>query len=359
MKKKEKEPVEVPKKRKKRVSKKKKVFRLVLKLLIGFFVVVFAICLFFYFQYKPNYNPIWGVNFSHKHAQYLGLDWKKAYLDVLDDLNVKYVRIMVYWTLSEKDRDSFDFSDYEWMLDQAHRRNVKVIAVVGRKQPRWPECHVPEWAKDMSAYEQRQELFAYMKKTVESLRSYPALEIWQVENEPIFGFGPNCSKLSVKELRQEVDFVRQLDPNAPILVTDSGEFGRWLPTASAGASYFGSTMYMTVHSPKWGYFTYPLSPLFFKLKAGMLNTFRKPQKLFGVELQAEPWFDTDVLQTDIPRAKELLSSEQMKKNIDFARKTGFERHYLWGAEWWIWMKEKHNDPSYYEVAKETFKENKK
>jgi len=33
-----------------------------------------------------------------------------------------------------------------------------------------------------------------------------------------------------------------------------------------------------------------------------------------------------------------MNLEQFKKNIEFAQKTGFDTIYLWGAEWWHWLK---------------------
>ena len=34
---------------------------------------------------EPAKEVIWGVNFSQKQAQNLGLDWKETYLALLDD----------------------------------------------------------------------------------------------------------------------------------------------------------------------------------------------------------------------------------------------------------------------------------
>ena len=42
--------------------------------------------------------------------------------------------------------------------------------------------------------------------------------------------------------------------------------------------------------------------------------------------------------------------EKMKENIDFAEKTSFDEIYLWGVEWWYFMKQKGN-PQYWEYAK--------
>jgi hypothetical protein len=38
-----------------------------------------------------------------------------------------------------------------------------------------------------------------------------------------------------------------------------------------------------------------------------------------------------------------MNLEQFRENIEFARKTGLDTFYLWGAEWWYWLKEKQNN----------------
>ena len=42
---------------------------------------------------------IFGVTFSQPQAEYLGLDWKKTYLDMLDNLKV---RVCVCWLIGQK-----------------------------------------------------------------------------------------------------------------------------------------------------------------------------------------------------------------------------------------------------------------
>jgi len=49
-----------------------------------------------------------------------------------------------------------------------------------------------------------------------------------------------------------------------------------------------------------------------------------------------------------------MNPEQFKKMVGFASGTGFDEFYLWGTEWWYWMKEKHNDPRIWDIAKILF-----
>jgi hypothetical protein len=44
----------------------------------------------------------WGVNYSVKQTDFLGLDSRQTYLALLDDLKVKKIKISVHWDLLEK-----------------------------------------------------------------------------------------------------------------------------------------------------------------------------------------------------------------------------------------------------------------
>ncbi|MBU4205155.1 hypothetical protein KKH26_03220 [Patescibacteria group bacterium] len=46
----------------------------------------------------PKRNELkYGVTFSQKQAMALGLDWKKTYIAMLDELGVKKLRLSAYW----------------------------------------------------------------------------------------------------------------------------------------------------------------------------------------------------------------------------------------------------------------------
>ena len=71
--------------------------------------------------------PAYGVTFSTLYAQELGLDWKAAYLATLDDLGIRHFRIPVYWRAEEKTQGVYDWSDVDWMLEEAAKRELKEI----------------------------------------------------------------------------------------------------------------------------------------------------------------------------------------------------------------------------------------
>src|SRR5690242_13249 len=120
-------------------------------------------------------HPGYGVTFSTQYAKSLGLDWKQAFLATLDDLKVRKFRIPVYWDDVEAQRGREDWSEVDWMLQQASARGADVILAIGRKTPRWPECHVPGWAQAMDEQRQRQEVLRFLKDEVEHFKGAPAV----------------------------------------------------------------------------------------------------------------------------------------------------------------------------------------
>lgn len=316
-------------------------------------VALIVACAFFYLQFQPAEKVNWGVTFSHRYAEYLGLDWKTVYLDMLNDLKPERIRIMAYWEDIEPQPEQYDFSIAAQMLAEAEKRNIDVILVLGHKQPRWPECHHPDWYNDLSSEEKDQAILRMVKNAANYYKQFDSLKIWQVENEALFSFGDNCPQTPIELVKQEIDIVRSID-SRPILLSDSGEFGRWLPTASLKPDIFGSTMYRVVHNPKVGHFKYPLPSAFFRVKAGVLQTFRPVDKIVGVELQAEPWFADDMFQVPLNTQFALMNPVIFKEYTEYAEKVGFEDNYLWGVEWWYWLANKHGDWGMWEEARKLF-----
>src|SRR3989344_8005543 len=126
----------------------KKTFFIILILFSVFFV-------YFFVGVSPKAESIeWGVNFSQHHSQAMGLDWQENYLALMDDLNVKSIKVSARWDSMEPGDGEYFFEDLDWQVKEAQKRGVKILLVIGMKTPRWPECHIPTWAQDF----ERQEL---------------------------------------------------------------------------------------------------------------------------------------------------------------------------------------------------------
>jgi len=297
--------------------------------------------LFFWYRAslpRSHAAPAFGVTFSAKYARELGLDWRAAYLATLDDLGVRHLRIPIYWDEAEPERGRYAWDDIDWMLDEAGKRGAGVTLAVGRKTPRWPECHVPGWAAALDEERQQERVLAFLEAEVLRYRAHPAVKVWQVENEPLFHFG-RCPPPDREFLKREILLVRGLDTR-PIMVTDSGELSTWIRTASLG-DVLGISMYRLVWNKYLGELYWPVSPLYYTDRINLLSPVVK--KVIVSELQAEPWFRLPVAETPLDEQFAQMDPERLRGNVEFAVSTGASEIYLWGVEWWYWLKTQGHD----------------
>lgn len=328
----------------------KKILKRILLILL-FLILIFLGYLFI--GSAPQAEKItWGVNFSQKHAKDLGLDWKETFLSLLDDLGARNFKIAAHWDLIEPEEEKFTFNDLDWQIKESGKRNAKVFLVIGMKTTRWPECHIPDWAINLKKSEQQEKILRMLEKIVLRYKDSPSIWAWQIENEPFFPFGV-CPWVDKKFLKKEINLVKSLDPQRSIIEADSGEGSFWINAARFG-DIPSTTMYKKVYFRQIKmYIEYPLPPVFYWRKAQIIKFLFRKKVIVG-ELQAEPF--GPVLLYDLPLAEQekTMNLERFKKNIEFATKTGFDTFYLWGSEWWFWMKTRQNRPEIWEEAKKLF-----
>jgi hypothetical protein len=316
-----------------------------------------AIGLLVYFNLpvsQTNNNAQLGATFSARYAHDIGLDWKENFTAILDDLQVKKIRIPVYWDLVEPEKGKYNFSDLDWQIAEAQKRNAQIILVVGQKVPRWPECFIPVWMQNDSG-QKKAELLKFIYTVVERYKSEPAVKYWQVENEPFLDFGI-CPDLDPALLDSEIALVKNADPSRKIIVTDSGELSLWYQAASR-ADIFGTTMYRTIWKKGLGYFDYPIGPRFFQFKHWIIKTFAKQNQAIVIELQGEPWISGWTTDMALSEQFKSMNPEKLRDNVEFAKKVGFPEIYVWGAEWWYWLKVQKDHPELWEEAKMLFNQN--
>ncbi|NCP58564.1 hypothetical protein AUJ30_02145 [Candidatus Wolfebacteria bacterium CG1_02_39_135] len=307
---------------------------------------------------NPNRNIEWNVTFSAKFSRQLGLDWQKNYEAILNELKPKKVRLVIYWDQTEKERGGFDFSETDWLLEKSREYKTSVILTLGMKVPRWPECHTPEWTQNLTPDEKEEALRQYLKTVVSRYKDNLIIEMWQIENEPFLLFG-ECPGRSKDFFEKEISTVKSIDSKRPVVSTDSGEFGLWYKAAKEG-DIFGTTMYRKVYTkllgPFLGNIEYPIGPEYFRLKEKivrfLINDYNK--RFIVIELQGEPWSPTELQDRTYEDQMELFSFDYFTDTIKYAKETGFDEYYLWGSEWWYWLKEKHNDSRFWDYAKTIF-----
>lgn len=323
------------------------------KIIILIFLFAAGLIIFLSAGISNGEKMSFGATFSKPFAQFMGLDWKETYLAVLDDLGVKKLRLMSYWTEIESSKGVYLFADLDWQIETAQNRGAEMIVVLGQKQPRWPECHIPDWAGKLSKEERQKEANEFIKKVIERYKDKKNITAWQVENEPYFDFG-ECPDMESDYLDQEIALVRSLD-NRPIIVTDSGEFGYWY-SAARSADILGTTLYRIVWNKSIGYIKYPIPSSFYRMKAELIRRLTGVKKVIIAELQGEAWGTAMPNEMALDEQYKSMDPEKFRAIVKYAQATGFSESYFWGAEWWYWLKKVKGDDRMWQEAKKIFEE---
>ncbi|PJE50702.1 MAG: hypothetical protein COV29_03130 [Candidatus Yanofskybacteria bacterium CG10_big_fil_rev_8_21_14_0_10_36_16] len=328
--------------------------------LLSLIIVLFFALILLSLSHIPDKSELkYGVSFSKFHSDELGLDWKETYLAILDDLGVKRLRLSAHWPMVEPKMGEYNFEELDYQIAEAEKRDVEVIFAVGRRLPGWPECHDPDWAKELSQEEKNNRILSYIKETVSRYKDSSAIKIWQVENEPFLGFfgRSHCGEFDDDFLDKEINLVKQLDTTRPVLITDSGEFGKWWQAHNEG-DHFGTSMYLYVwwrNKYIGGPIRYPITPAFFRIKHNFIKLFNEDKPAMVIELSAEPWLLQPIVETPLDVQLDRMGIDKFNEIIEFSNRTGFNTFYLWGAEWWYYLKKHENYPEHWARAQELFR----
>ncbi len=301
----------------------------------------------------PAENITWGATFGHSQAIDLGLDWKEAYLALLDDAKVRNFRIPIYWDELEREEGVYDFSNWDWQLQELEERGGTAFLAIGFKLPRWPECRFPSHLQDVEREQWEMKLFKMLRVVVTHYIDNPVVWAWQVENEPLLDFGV-CPQKDGGLLDKEVELVRKLDPSRPIIITDTGENSTWIE-AGERADIIGSTLFRIIHDPTLGFVRYPYPSVMYARKRIWANFVFGKDVIF-TEAQAEPWVTSPPISShSLEDQYYSMSPEQLSENIQYFRDTGFDTIYLWGSEWWYWTKKTAEVDEIWDIVKEVFR----
>ncbi len=330
-----------------------KFFKKYKKISIAVLVLVVIIAGFSVWSYIGDKKALqremdWGITYSAPYMERLGFDSREAYIKILDELGVDNLRLPVYWSRVESEQGDFYFDEVDTQVEEASKRGVDISLVVGRRVPRWPECWDPYWLSDLEKEKQDERILNLIENTVNHFKDREAIKYWQVENEPFLDSFGECPPSDEEFLKKEIDLVRSLD-DRPIIITESGELSSWI-AGSDLSDILGVSLYRVVWNETVGYFEWFLPPSFYRLKAYLAG--RTPDEIFNTELQAEPWAPLGMVwRTPVKEQYKSMDLEQFRENVDFARRTGFQKTYLWGAEWWYFMKERRGVSDFWDEAK--------
>jgi hypothetical protein len=293
-------------------------------------------------------DPEIGVSFSTKQTDALGLDWRATYRALLDDMGIRHFRLMSYWDIVEPKPGQYDFSQLDEQIEMARRRGADVSLAIGLRQPRWPECHQPEWAGKLDDASWQDALLDYLQTTVRRYEQDPTVISWQLENEYYNERFADCRQSTASRLQTEFALVRT-NSSKPIWMTVSDRHG-WALTLPP-ADRHGLSVYRRVYSTGFytGYVTVPTPIWYERLQAKAIDA-ATGRPAFIAELQLEPWPPTTIPQASRAEQDRSMSLQQIRANLRFAREIGVHDIYLWGGEWWYW-RELRGDPSVWDTVK--------
>lgn len=326
--------------------------KIVFRIILGLLLLLCALAVFVVLPILPSINEEakLGVTFSPRAAEFLGLDWKDAFMATLNDLQPDTIRIPIYWNVLEPNKDDYHWEDFDYQLDAIKQTNTQIILAIGHKLPRWPECHLPEWiANESNEEEIEAELYAMVEDVVIRYKDHPNLVAYQVQNEVLFDFG-DCPEWSGKRSRLKglIERVKEIDRDTKVTTSDSGELSLWLRTSTLPIDALNVSLYRAVYNEKHDYFYWPVNPYYYKLHALFVKPF--VSELIISELQLEPWGPTSVEALDQEEIYKSITPIEMINRVDFAKRTGASTILGWGVEWWYYMKEVRNDSDFWNTA---------
>lgn len=311
-----------------------------------------------YIHKHADQPTVIGTTFVPRYARYFGLDPQKTLNAIINDAGIRDIRLVSYWESIEKTPGEYDFSELDWQMAMAEENNVRVSLAIGLRQPRWPECHMPDWARDQPMSEWAPKLKVVMGKVIDRYKDSPALVSYQLENEFFLKAFGNCPDFTRERLVDEYNFVKAKDPDTPVIITRSNN-AVGIPVNAPTPDKYGVSVYKRVWDKTITkrYFEYPFPPWFYGFLAGAQEITQGKDMIIH-ELQAEPWVPSgyDLRQTSIEEQDKSMNAERLAARIEYGKGTGMKEMYLWGAEWWYWRKVTLNDPSLWDTVKSSVQE---
>ncbi len=335
-----------------RTSKITIVFGLVIGLLISS-----SYGLAYWYQQKHKNEPlVLGATFTANYARYFDLEPKEVLSAMINDLGIRRFRLVSYWDIHEPEENKYDFSELDWQFDMIEQAGGEVALSLGLRQPRWPECHAPKWAMQKPISEWSEDLLEYTAKTVNRYKNRPSLAEYQLENEYFLKVFGDCPDHSRERLVKEFNFIKQLDPNTPLIVNRSNNAIPSWPVGQPRADKVGATIYKRVWDKTITKrnFEYPLPPWFYSfLAAGTELTTGRDSIIH--ELQMESWLPEnkpyDMRDAPLSELYKTFSPEMVEGRIKYAVDSGIRTIDLWGVEWWCQLKTKRNAPEMWSNTK--------
>jgi hypothetical protein len=338
---------------------------------------------------EPLGNPEFGINYSCNQAEYLLLEdpalgpagyvsddrpgraqWCADTLGtILRESGARFVRISVEWSQVEPSEGVYDFTLIDALLAEADRDGAKVLLGLGVKGQRHPEFYIPDWVMDGADLAQAEvisddpylhdQALAMVRAVVAHVKDAPAIDSWNADNEPyVSSLRGQDWTLSRAFVEEEANAIHTGDPQGrPVVINHAQHFvfdRRW-QVALADADVLAASLYPSRNYDIFGHQVVvpileigPLAPNY----AYQARSAHDEGKQYWItEMQAEPWVDDDIRLVTPANPSPNLPPDKFEQNIDYARRTGADRVYLWGSEWWLYEQVKFGDSTWMDLAR--------
>lgn len=289
-----------------------------------------------------------GINIHLAGIRHFGLDEKKT-VETLLSLPYQHVRIPIPLDEISPQKDTWDFSKRDWLIEEATKHKKLLHLQTGAKTIGWPEVWMPQWLKEkhscldrphwqLDTHKEIQEfILEAIEKVGQRYGSLPNLQSIQIENEAF------CKRLSVSNYRylsfgfhkKEIEIIQKYNKNNALLLQN-------LPL-NHPFDLSDSLLYVIKQSDVVGLNIYnqhiPYA-FFQKLNNLYLSTVTrviKPlmalqqKQLYVTEIQTTAWLTGN--NTPIKPFSEKLFEKTLKQYIDL----GAAIIFLWDVEQLIWQ----------------------
>lgn len=338
---------------------------------------------------EPLGNPEFGINYSCNHAEYLLLEdpalgpagyvpdsrpgraeWCAQTLGtLLTGTGARHVRISVEWSQVEPEQGVYDFRLVDALLAEAEQDGAGVLLTVGIKGERDPEFYLPEWVTSKTNLREGEVIsddplvhdaaLEMVRSVVAHVAGSAAIDSWEADNEPYVSSNRSHNwTLSQAFVEEEVAAIRAGDATHRKIAINHAQhlvFDRRWKEALADADVLAASIYPFRDYEILGHnFVVPilelgwLSPNY----AAQARAAKDVGKEFWLtEMQAEPWANKDLrlISPESPSAN--LTTANFEKNIEYGRRSGADRVYLWGAEWWLFEKVQFGDSTWWDLGR--------
>ncbi|HUC20255.1 MAG TPA: glycoside hydrolase family 2 TIM barrel-domain containing protein [Candidatus Polarisedimenticolaceae bacterium] len=260
---------------------------------------------------------------------------------------------MSHWDLVQPTSSSYDFDDLDWQMEQVANRGGEVSLTLGLRQPHYPECHQPDWARKRKGAEWQEALFSFISTVVNRYKDRSVVTSWQLENESLNNDFGQCADFNEDRLERELRLVKQLDPTRPVIMSLKNHWSFHAP--GPVPDMYATSIYLCIHHK--GKLRDQMFPPWYQRLRAMYIRVRFNRPLFIHELQAEPWCPRGTQHTSIEEQDMSMNPERFKYAVSYALRTGIKPIDLWGLEWWYYRKQLFHDLAMWDEARKVFGSN--